>query len=614
MDFPSSVDESYVAKLFSDKYEIIEEIASGGMGVLYKANQLNLNRVVALKVLHTQFTSDPSFLKRFDREARAMARLDHQNIIRVYDVGQHENSHYIVMEYFPGKDLRWMTVEKGSFTPQETVEIAIQIAEALSFAHENGIIHRDIKPGNIMISDRKVVKVGDFGIAAAADEVSLTSTGQVLGTPEYMAPEQAKGEPIDGRADLYALGLVMYKMLTGSSPYEGLSKMAIVGKLIYEKEDSALIYRQPVSNQLQQIILKLIKKDAALRYPNARALIDDLNELRESLILEAAQQKLRHRGGAAEATAALETYAVSKESVTPFPPMSPSPAASGEATATLQRSPETAAAKSKQPTMIVIGIGAAVLAGVLIVYGLWPVHRESSTSAPATPPPSVSAPMEQTNRNGENTSTPPAVQNPSEPAPQKEAPPVQARTERPPQKPTADKKPSEKKPSGAVLNREAETSRSTVAPPSPVPQKETAPKETAPKETAVVPPQVQTPPPRPPEEIEKEKILEVVKRQENAFESKNVDLYMADLANADAQQRKEISRVFEQYAKINVVFEVQEINLSGDSAALKMIQNTRLVFKNLRPEQSTKAKVLWELSKAENKWKIRNTKILEKIQ
>ncbi|MBI3811083.1 MAG: protein kinase [Nitrospirae bacterium] len=615
-----------MAKLFSDKYEIIEEIASGGMGVLYKANQLNLNRVVALKVLHTQFTSDPSFLKRFDREARAMARLDHQNIIRVYDVGQHENSHYIVMEYFPGKDLRWMTVEKGSFAPQETVEIAIQIAEALSFAHENGIIHRDIKPGNIMISDRKIIKVGDFGIAAAADEVSLTSTGQVLGTPEYMAPEQAKGEPIDGRADLYALGLVMYKMLTGSSPYEGLSKMAIVGKLIYEKEDSTLIYKQPVSNQLQQIILKLIKKDASLRYPNARALIDDLHELRESLMLEAAQQKLRHKGGAAEATAALETNAVPKESVTPFPPMSASPVPSGEPTAALKRSPETASAmtsgptivtaapKSKQPMMIVIGIGAAVLAGVLIVYGLWPAHQESSTSVPATPPPSVSAPMEQTNRNGANTSTPPAVQNPSTPAPQKEAPSVQARTERPPQKPTTDKKPSEKKPAVAVLNRETETARSTAAPPSPAPQKETATKETAPKETAVVPPQVQTPPRRLPEEIEKEKILEVVKRQENAFESKDVDLYMADLANADARQRKEISRVFEQYAKINVVFEVQEINLSGDSAALKMIQNTRLVFKNLRPEQSTKTKVLWELSKAENKWKIRNTKILEKIQ
>ncbi|MBI3994411.1 MAG: serine/threonine protein kinase, partial [Nitrospirae bacterium] len=453
-----------MAKLFSDKYEIIEEIASGGMGVLYKANQLNLNRVVALKVLHTQFTSDPSFIKRFDREARAMARLDHQNIIRVYDVGQHENSHYIVMEFFPGKDLRWMTVEKGSFTPEETVEITIQIAEALAFAHEHGIIHRDIKPGNIMISDRKVVKVGDFGIAAAADEVSLTATGQVLGTPEYMAPEQAKGESFDGRADLYALGLVMYKMLTGSSPYEGLSKMAIVGKLIYEKEDSTLIYKQPVSNQLQQIILKLIKKDPSLRYPNARALIDDLNELREALIVESAQRKLRLKGGppqaGAEATAALDTSTASKEAVTSSSAIPASPAASGEATATLQRTPEMAAQTSdptgvtavpKSNRSMAIGIGAAALAGALIVYGLWPAEQAPPVSAP---PPSASLPSEPTVKNEIPVSTPPmesapsvanssASQSSTADLSKKETPSVQPKTDRPIQKPAADGKPSE---------------------------------------------------------------------------------------------------------------------------------------------------------------------------
>jgi len=605
-----------MAKLFSDKYEIIEEIASGGMGVLYKANQLNLNRVVALKVLHAQFTSDPSFLKRFDREARAMARLDHQNIIRVYDVGQHENSHYIVMEYFPGKDLRWMTVEKGSFTPEETVEITIQIAEALAFAHEHGIIHRDIKPGNIMISDRKIIKVGDFGIAAAADEVSLTSTGQVLGTPEYMAPEQAKGEPFDGRADLYALGLVMYKMLTGSSPYEGLSKMAIVGKLIYEKEDSTLIYKQPVSNQLQQIILKLIKKDASLRYPNARALIDDLNELRESLIIESAQRKLRLKSGAAEATAALETGAVPKESVTPAPAMSASPAGAGEATATLKRTPEmaaamtsgptvvTAAPKSNKPMVIGIGIGAVALIGALAVYGLWPARQETQTPAPAAPPsseaatsPSVSTeiqPAVPAAENGPTVSDRPAVPNPPL-APSKKEPP---------------KKPSEKKKVVAVAKQEIETPRPT--PPRPVPP----PVETKPtplKEASIVPPGVETQPLRP-DQIEKERILAIVKRQEEAFESKNVELFLADLAKAGNEQRKEISNVFEQYARLDVSFEVQELNLAADSATLKMIQSTRLVFKGSRPDQKTKTKVLWELSKVENNWKIRDTKVLEKMQ
>jgi serine/threonine-protein kinase len=565
---------------------------------------------VALKVLHTQFTSDPSFIKRFDREARAMARLDHQNIIRVYDVGQHENSHYIVMEYFPGKDLRWMTVEKGSFTQEETVEITIQIAEALAFAHEHGIIHRDIKPGNIMISDRKIVKVGDFGIAAAADEVSLTATGQVLGTPEYMAPEQAKGEPFDGRADLYALGLVMYKMLTGSSPYEGLSKMAIVGKLIYEKEDSTLTYKQPVSSQLQQIILKLIKKDASLRYPNARALIDDLNELRESLIIEAAQKKLRLKSGAAEATAALETGAATKESVTPAPAISASPAGSGEATAALKRSPEMAAAMTSGPTVVTaapkskkrlaigIGISAAALVGVMIVYGLWPARQETQTTAPTPPPPSVSAPMEQTSRSAAAPSTPSAVNSPV----------VSNRQSTPNPSSDSSKKETPKKP-------KAPRSTTSPTPPasSPVEPKAAPKQEESPKVAAVVPPGVEMQPPRP-DQVERDWILAIVKRQEEAFESKNVDLAMVDLATSDNELRKEITKVFEQYARIEMSFDVQDLTLTGDSATLKMIQSTRLVSKGTRPEQKTRTKVLWELSKVENSWKIRDTKVLEKLQ
>jgi len=615
MDFPSHGGESYVAKLFSDKYEIIDEIASGGMGVLYKANQLNLNRIVALKVLHAQFTSDPSFLKRFDREARAMARLDHQNIIRVYDVGQQENSHYIVMEYFPGKDLRWMMVEKGCFTPQETVEIAIQIAEALSFAHENGIIHRDIKPGNILINDRKVIKVGDFGIAAAADEVSLTSTGQVLGTPEYMAPEQAKGEPIDGRADLYALGLVMYKMLTGSSPYEGLSKMAIVGKLIYEKEDSALMYKQPVQNHLQQIILKLVRKEASLRYPNARALIDALNESREALILEAAQQKQRKKGVAAEPTAALETADISKEYVTPFPPMSASPVASGEPTAELNRvaagssGPKVVMTASKSKIPLAIGIGTAVLAGGIIFYGLWPAQRESNPSSPSIPPPSVPASTDQINRNGENTPTPSTAKNPSPSVIQKNIPPVQARTEPPASKPTAKDKSSEKKTvgmktEGTVVKQPSMTS--------PVEPKSVPKKGEAPKVADAVPPGVEAQPLRP-EEVEKERIREIVKRQEQAFESKNVELYLADLSKPSADDLKEINKAFEQYAQISVGFDIQNLSLLGDRATIKMIQTTRLVSKGPRPDLRTKNMVLWELGKVENHWKIQNMKILEKM-
>ncbi|HEY5594395.1 MAG TPA: hypothetical protein VIL61_04465, partial [Nitrospiria bacterium] len=345
-------------------------------------------------------------------------------------------------------------------------------------------------------------------------------------------------------------------------------------------------------------------------------LIDDLNELRESLIIESAQRKLRLKSGAAEATAALETSAASKEAVTPPPAISVSPAASGEATATLKRSPEmaaamtsgptvvTAAPKSNKPMAIGIGIGAVALVGVLAVYGLWPARQETQTPAPAAPPsseaatsPSVSTeiqPAVPAAENGPTVSDRPAVPNPPQ-APSKKEPP---------------KKPSEKKKVVAVAKQEIETPRPT--PPRPVPP----PVETKPtplKEASIVPPGVETQPLRP-DQIEKERILAIVKRQEEAFESKNVELFLADLAKAGNEQRKEISNVFEQYARLDVSFEVQELNLAADSATLKMIQSTRLVFKGSRPDQKTKTKVLWELSKVENNWKIRDTKVLEKMQ
>lgn len=587
-----------MAKQFSDKYEIIEEIASGGMGVLYKANQLNLNRIVALKVLHTQFTSDPSFIKRFDREARAMARLDHQNIIRVYDVGQHENAHYIVMEYFPGKDLRWITVEKGSFTQEETVGVAIQIAEALSFAHEHGIIHRDIKPGNIMMNDRKIVKVGDFGIAAAADEVSLTATGQVLGTPEFMAPEQARGEPIDGRADLYALGLVIYKMLTGSSPYEGLSKMAIVGKLIYEKEETVLTYQQPVSDQLQQIILKLVRKNAAERYADASAVIQDLHALREGLLLEAAQRKLRLKGGAIEATTALETAAIPKDL---------SPAAEVSA---------TTAPRSKKIVRVGIGIGVTVAVGVLVTFALWPARQVSETPSSGGPPSSVSAPAKPATPteaqsavslgpNAPSVAGTPAASTPPVIASKKEEPPRRS----PPTTP-------EKKMEVAAIKQETQAPSPEVLPrpaPSPVEPTPAPQKESVPKEAAVVPPERETQPPRL-EEVDRERILAVVKRQEKAFESKDVDLYLSDLIAVTGEQRKEITNVFERYAEIEISFDIQELNLDGGSATLRMTQATRLVSKGSRSKQRTETRVLWGLTKVGDQWKIRDTKVLEKVE
>ena len=266
-------------QIFSEKYEVEGEVARGGMGVIYKAVHTTLNRIVAIKVLHPQYSGDPAFLKRFLREARAMARLDHENIIRVFDVAEDHGSQYIVMEFFPGKDLKQLLIEKGRLSTHEALSIALQVANALAYAHARGIIHRDIKLGNIMIDNSGRAKIADFGIAAATDEISVTATGQIIGTPEYMSPEQARGEQLDGRSDLYSLGMVIYETLVGKTPYEGISRMAIVGKLIYEQEEFALSFPEDVPLSLQELVRLLLKKQAGNRLPDANTLVLKIKEL-----------------------------------------------------------------------------------------------------------------------------------------------------------------------------------------------------------------------------------------------------------------------------------------------------------------------------------------------
>ena len=263
--------------IFSGKYAVQEEIARGGMGVVYKAIHTALGRQVAIKVLHPQFSSDPAFLKRFEREARAMARLDHENVVRVFDVAQDGDSHYIVMEYFPGHDLKHLILDRENIPWQEMLKISIQVASALSYAHSQGIIHRDIKPGNIMVGKSGRAKIADFGIAAATDEVSVTATGQIIGTPEYMSPEQAMGEGVDARTDLYSLGMVMYELLNGVTTFQGISRMAIIGKLIYDKEEYNLSFPSDTPSFLQEVIRTLLMKAPASRFQDAAALVSRLN-------------------------------------------------------------------------------------------------------------------------------------------------------------------------------------------------------------------------------------------------------------------------------------------------------------------------------------------------
>lgn len=280
-------------KILSGKYEIRREVGRGGMGVIYEALHSALNRTVAIKVLHAQFTKDIAFLDRFQREARAMARLDHKNIIRVFDVLEDQGCHFIVMEYFQGRNLRQILQRKKKLAQRAVLSIAYQVAKALAYAHENGVIHRDIKPANIIINKNGIAKIADFGIAATTDEVSLTVANHIIGTPEYMSLEQSRGENLDGRSDLYSLGMVMYEMLTGQTYYEGIAGVEILKKLAYDEAEFALNFNNDIVPSLQKLIRNLLKKNKDLRIASTSVLIQQIKTSKLELKTEKKKQETR---------------------------------------------------------------------------------------------------------------------------------------------------------------------------------------------------------------------------------------------------------------------------------------------------------------------------------
>ena len=268
-------------------YQIIEEIGRGGMGVVYKALQTSLNRIVAMKVLPRQYTRDPEFLNRFRREARAAAGLNHSNIIQIYEIGQQSGIHYFVMEYIEGINLKTLIEEKGALPLRQVLDIAWDTCKALDFAHKNGVIHRDIKPHNIMINKIGETKVFDFGIARAADSAGLTTTGTSIGTPQYMSPEQARGEKeTDGRADLYSLGIVLYEMLVGSVPFEGSTAVGTMYRHVNETPDPPSKKNPDVPEELDHLVLKALQKEKEKRYQTGEEMIQELRVLKENLPTE----------------------------------------------------------------------------------------------------------------------------------------------------------------------------------------------------------------------------------------------------------------------------------------------------------------------------------------
>lgn len=262
-------------QVLSGRYRVLRKIGGGGMADVYLCEDLTLGRRVALKVLLQRFLDDPNFVERFRREAKAAAGLNQANLVSIYDWGEVDGTYFIVMEYVEGETLKDLVRRQGRLGGSEAVRISLQLLAALEFAHRTGIVHRDVKPQNVMIDRDGNVKVMDFGIARAGDS-GMTEAGSILGTAQYLAPEQAKGQPVDERSDLYSVGIVLYEMLTGTVPFKGDSAVTVALKHVNEMaaEPAQLVPGMPYA--LNQIVLKAIAKDPDQRYQTAEQFARDL--------------------------------------------------------------------------------------------------------------------------------------------------------------------------------------------------------------------------------------------------------------------------------------------------------------------------------------------------
>ena len=265
-------------RLIGNRYEILEKIGNGGMATVYKARCHVLNRNVAVKVLKEEFTTDAEFVKRFNIEAQSAASLSHPNIVSIYDVGNEGDIYYIVMELVQGKTLKEIITDEGILPWKWTVNIAIQIASALEVAHRHNIVHRDIKPHNIIITEDGTAKVTDFGIAKAVSNSTITSFGATIGSVHYFSPEQAKGGYTDAKSDLYSLGVVMYEMLTGKVPFDADTPVSVALKHMQEVPAEPKTLNPTIPDSVNKIIIKAMQKEPSLRYISATEMLTDLKE------------------------------------------------------------------------------------------------------------------------------------------------------------------------------------------------------------------------------------------------------------------------------------------------------------------------------------------------
>jgi len=260
-------------------YTIVSQLGRGGMGVVYKAHEEALNRFVAIKVLTEGLTEDATFLQRFVREAQAAAGLSHPNIVQIFFIGEDGGHPYFVMEYVTGRSLNHVLREEGRSGNPRASQMILQAAHGLAAAHDKGIIHRDIKPANLILDDRGMIKIADFGLALPVDaENRLTATGMMVGTPGYLAPEQCRGEKVDHRTDIYALGITYYQLLTGQAPFKGESPLALLKQILDEEPPDVTTLNPDVDPESRRILQKMICKDREQRYQDCHRLVADLEE------------------------------------------------------------------------------------------------------------------------------------------------------------------------------------------------------------------------------------------------------------------------------------------------------------------------------------------------
>ncbi len=291
---------SPVGTLLSGRYRLDAQVGSGGMSTVYRAFDTVLERQVAIKLMHREIASDSDQLERFRREARAVAQLNHPHIVGVIDAGEDENMPYIVFEFIEGETLKDHIRRAGRLPVGESVAYAIEIARALGAAHERHIVHRDVKPQNVLIDEEGAARVTDFGIARTLTEEGLTADGRVLGTTDYVSPEQALGQPVGPPSDLYSLGVVLFEMLTGDVPFHGENQVAVAMKHVRDELPDVQLRRPEASSALAAVVDKATAKDVERRYADSRELIDDLEDV---LAIETA----RSGQATGQATAVLRT-------------------------------------------------------------------------------------------------------------------------------------------------------------------------------------------------------------------------------------------------------------------------------------------------------------------